>query len=336
MIDENIDQTMDEGSRQSPLILVDSSLRYGVHVGKEQTLYQSLQRFVLMPLFSFQIFLCSPRGGGVVKFDSRDVEKTRKLIDDNEKYLVIHSPYTMNLCGAVNPDDPDLKAKANKYVLSLIDQLDVAVALGDRGVVVHFGSCNDTKIGRKRMIKYCVEALTRKGKLTETVSSFLKVSNEELFSRRRIVLENAAGEKNKVDKSLKDIAYIVKGITKRTSIKNVSVCIDTQHCFASGMVDFGSPKDQARFFAEFDELIGLERLELFHLNDSKVESKERKDRHACLGEGFLFHGEKRMEGLQTLLMFAMERRLPVICETASGIHDREVICSLLPIEQEIH
>jgi len=107
----------------------------------------------------------------------------------------------------------------------------------------------------------------------------------------------------------------------------VKVCIDTQHIFGAGEYDFGIPDEFDRFIETFEEHIGLEKLELFHLNDSRAKFHAKKDRHEYLGIGYIFGEERESEGyglsgLKYLVEFAEEKKIPLIGEppakTAEG------------------
>ena len=317
----------------APIVLVDDRLRYGVHVGKKRSLYASLEPMMNSPLFSFQIFVTSPRGGQT-RFDAKDCERTRKLLKSHDRYLVIHGRYTCNCCGTKDPQDTDLESKIDLYSKEIAEQLDIGVALGDVGVIVHFGSCLDAKKGEQQMIELCTKALTRQSKHTQAAAKSLEISEKQLIARRRLILENCAGEGDKIGYTLKSVARVLKGITERTSANNVTVCIDTQHAFAAALFNANLVEDVERFLVEFDRRIGLDRLELFHLNDSKVPWGHRTDRHECLGLGYLFDPVDN-GGLRTLLEFSMSRRIPLICETDSGIYDRAVLTNIVVPELEV-
>jgi deoxyribonuclease-4 len=87
------------------------------------------------------------------------------------------------------------------------------------------------------------------------------------------------------------------------------VCLDTCHLVASGY-DIGSPEGYVATFKEFEELIGFDRLKIFHLNDSKRPLGSRVDRHTHIGEGCL-----GLEPFRRLLNDPRFNHLPMLLET---------------------
>jgi deoxyribonuclease-4 len=96
-----------------------------------------------------------------------------------------------------------------------------------------------------------------------------------------LLIENTAGQGTCVGHRFEHLAELLEKIGHPDRL---GVCLDTQHSFAAGY-DVKSEAGLAGVIAEFDRLVGLERLRAFHLNDSKVELGRRVDRHECLGKG---------------------------------------------------
>jgi len=100
------------------------------------------------------------------------------------------------------------------------------------------------------------------------------------------------------------------------------VCIDTAHGFGKGLYDWGKPGEIECFYDDFDRIIGLEYLEVFHFNDScRSDDKRldapfgsRKDRHQNLGLGYVFGTEERIPQVLTFMQMAREHDIPVIGE----------------------
>jgi deoxyribonuclease IV len=125
----------------------------------------------------------------------------------------------------------------------------------------------------------------------------------------RVLLEITAGSGTSVGGSLEGLAAILEGIpTSRRS--RVGICFDTCHAYSAGydLVD-----DYDGVWARFEEVLGLERLGLFHMNDSKHPFASRKDRHEHIGEGTL--GEEPFRRIMTDERFL---DIPKILETPKG------------------
>jgi deoxyribonuclease-4 len=121
-----------------------------------------------------------------------------------------------------------------------------------------------------------------------------------------LLLENTAGEKNSVGSSFEDIRAIIDMIHETSRI---GCCFDTCHAFAAGY-DVKSPKGLENTLSQFDDVIGIGRLNVIHLNDSKGERGGGLDRHEHIGLGTI--GD---EGFQRILHHRLLRDLPFICET---------------------
>ncbi len=121
-----------------------------------------------------------------------------------------------------------------------------------------------------------------------------------------LLLETTAGDTNSVGGTFEDIQHILDGVGQP---KRVGVCFDTCHTFVAGY-DLRTPERIGATLDHFDELIGLSRLKVVHLNDAKGEFGSHWDRHEHIGLGSI--GE---EGFRHLLHNPVFSRLPLICET---------------------
>ena len=102
----------------------------------------------------------------------------------------------------------------------------------------------------------------------------------------------------------------------------MSVCIDTAHIFAAGY-DIRDPKKYNEVMKEFDDIIGLDLLKCFHMNDSKKELGSRVDRHAHIGEGFI-----GKSGFTNIMNDKRIAKVPKILETPKGKEQLEDIENL--------
>jgi deoxyribonuclease-4 len=120
-----------------------------------------------------------------------------------------------------------------------------------------------------------------------------------------LLLENTAGAQNSMGNSFEDIHYIIENSVYS---KNLGICFDTCHAFASGY-DFRTKKTIEEIIFKIDRTIGFEKLMLVHLNDSFGDLNSHIDRHEHIGMGKI--GE---EGLRKFLKSRF-RQLPIILET---------------------
>ena len=128
-------------------------------------------------------------------------------------------------------------------------------------------------------------------------------------TKARIALETTAGQGSCLGDRFEQIAHIIQNVREP---ERLCVCLDTAHVFAAGY-DVSTEASTRKVFAEFDRVIGLERLAALHLNDSKTMRGSRVDRHEHIGKGKI--------GLAAFRFIMRERRfqkIPKVLETPKG------------------
>ena len=121
-----------------------------------------------------------------------------------------------------------------------------------------------------------------------------------------LLLEATAGQGTNLGYRFEQLADIINLIEQK---EKIGACIDTCHIFAAGY-DISTKDGYTKTFEEFDKIIGLKRLKLFHLNDSKKGLASRVDRHEHIGKGML--------GINAFKMLLNDKRfqnIPMILET---------------------
>jgi deoxyribonuclease-4 len=119
-------------------------------------------------------------------------------------------------------------------------------------------------------------------------------------------LETTAGQGTNLGYRFEHLAAMITGTAARDRL---AVCYDTCHTLAAGY-DFRTPEGYADVFTQFDEIIGLERLTVFHLNDSKKDVGSRRDRHAHIGEGSV-----GLDAFRHILNAPRFEEIPMLLET---------------------
>ena len=138
-------------------------------------------------------------------------------------------------------------------------------------------------------------------RLVHAVSeAFSKTDNDVM-----LLLENTAGTKNSMGGSFEDISAILDALNS----KRLGVCLDTCHMFGAGY-DLRTSEALKGTLEKFDETIGLERIKLVHLNDSKGDLGSALDRHEHIGLGKL-----GLKGFRAILHNKTLRSVPMILET---------------------
>ncbi len=124
-----------------------------------------------------------------------------------------------------------------------------------------------------------------------------------------VLLETTAGQESSLGWSFEQLARVIEMLEED---HRVGICFDTCHAFAAGY-DLSSEEGYRRTFEELDEVLGLERLKVIHLNDSKAPCGSRIDRHEHIGRG-----EIGLEAFERLLNDERFATLPFIIETPKG------------------
>lgn len=142
----------------------------------------------------------------------------------------------------------------------------------------------------------------------------------------RVLLENTAGQGTCLGARFEELAEVLERLPQG----DFAICFDSCHAFAAGY-DLATAEGYARTMAEFNRLIGVERLALFHLNDSKKPLGARVDRHDHVGKG-----EIGRAGFRALLQDQRFAGVPKIIETPTGenhCHDLENLALLRKLSQ---
>lgn len=145
----------------------------------------------------------------------------------------------------------------------------------------------------------------------------------------KVALEITAGQGTHLGAKFEEIAAILNGCRQG---ERLAVCFDTCHALAAGY-EFRTPESYEAMMAEFDRVVGLERLKVFHLNDSEKDLGSRVDRHAHIGEGCIglepfgyFLNDPRLKDVPFLL------ETPVDDDPGDNIRNLEKLRSLVKIE----
>jgi deoxyribonuclease-4 len=245
----------------------------------------AVERAVLHGCEALQIFSKNARQLRGKPLDRADVGTFRRRIEETGITSVVsHASYLINLATA----SPTLRQPT---LAALVDELDRAEALGLLGVVIHPGVCTTgTEDAALRLIADAIRFAFRARPRRKTM----------------ILLEHTAGQGRTLGHRFEHLAAIIDRV-KGSS--RVGVCLDTCHLVASGY-DIVSDAGYRDTFDAFDRIVGLDRLKVFHGNDSKRPCGSRVDRHEHIGQGCL-----GLEPFRRLLHDPRFSRLPILIET---------------------
>ena len=253
------------------------SFKVGAHVSVAGGAEKAIERQKEVGGNCGQIFAGSPRTWSVKEYSEDDASKFREAREQSgQGPYSIHSTYLVNL--ATPKDDLLEKSKA-----CIQKELYAAEKLGIEYLVFHPGA--HTGSGREAGI--------------DTITS--AVDDLDIPDSVTLLFENTAGKGTTLGKSFGELREMVEG----TSQENVGVCIDTCHAHAAGY-NLSDEKGFSDMMQEIKEDLGLENVEVLHLNDSKDELGSEKDNHEHIGEGNIgdkgFSNVVNSEGLEDLPM----------------------------------
>lgn len=217
-------------------------------------------------------------------FDVDVVEIFRKKIEKENYEVYSHACYLINIADINKVENYD------KSIQALTTELTRCDLLGITGVAFHPGSNSNSQEGLRNIANTINDIFSR------------NIFNTELY------LESCAGEGNKIPATLEETQMIFNNLAERVKHK-VGIVVDTCHIFAAGY-DLTSKIAIDRFLLNFDTIIGLEKIKLIHLNDSKKKCGSHLDRHETIGKGEI--------GLDNLMYFINHDRIkpiPKILET---------------------
>ena len=243
---------------------------------------------------TFAFFTRNPRGSKAKKEDAADAEKAVSMLKaEGFGKLVAHGAYTMNLCTA----DAEARAFAAEV---LEDDLRRMAALPGNFYNFHPGS--HVGQGTEAGIDYISAALKKALAPGHPVT---------------VLLETMAGKGSEIGGRFEEL----KAILDAVGSKNVGVCLDTCHVYDGG---YDIVNDLDGVLAEFDRIIGLDRLKALHLNDSKNPFASHKDRHECLGKGSL-----GAETFRAIVNHPALKDKPMILETPNELSGYQAEIALL-------
>ena len=256
----------------------------GAHISIADGFGESLIRGKNIGCDTIQIFVKSN-----IQWKARDIEnfeiqefffnKRETKIDP----VIAHSSYLINLASSN-------KRIRNLSIMSFIKELKMAKELKIQYFIFHPGYHKGA--GLKKGIKLIAKALNQ----------IISKDNSRII----ILLETTSGQGSSIGYRFEQLADIINLVNKK---RRIGVCFDTCHVFSAGY-EIRNRKDYEKTFDEYEKIIGIKRLKVFHLNDSKGDLGSRIDRHQHIGKGYL--------GLKPFRFILNDKRfqnIPMIIET---------------------
>ncbi|MGB9628147.1 MAG: deoxyribonuclease IV [Thermodesulfobacteriota bacterium] len=278
-------------------------MRFGFHISISEGFSRVVRQAEIRGCETIQLFSRNPRGWRYHPMDEKEVTSFRSGVKQMGLYPVfLHLPYL-----------PNIASRDSKFyktsIESIITDLKRAETLGAQYLIIHIGH---------RMESTEEEAI-------EAVIHGINQALEKVKNPIILLLENTAGQGTEIGYDFNQIKKIIDGIEER---ERIGVCLDTAHAFEAGY-DLSNSEGIEKTLESLDRHIGLSRLHLLHLNDSKTPLGSRKDRHWHIGEGYI-----GLEGFRIIVNHPLLNHLPGIMETprmdtVEDLKNMEVIRSLV-------
>ncbi len=259
-------------------------MRVGFHLSIAKGLGQTLKDAYKLKCEVIQIFNQNPRGW------KRTVKSLREITEFKEGLLrfgifplFIHMPYLVNLAS----EDPIKREKSRLLSLHVIKE---SVKYGAKGVVLHMGHYDNSP---KAAINF----------LLKEIELLLKEMPPSLM----LLLENSAGQGREIGFDSREWKEVFDALGKDNL--QLGFCLDTAHAFQAGY-DLRCTEGLERLLNDIEMAMGLDKVVLVHINDSKTPLGSRVDRHWHIGEG-----EIGQDGFRIIINHPHLKRLPGIMET---------------------
>lgn len=261
-----------------------SMRRLGVHTSIAGGLHRSLERANALGCNTVQIFSHNPRGWTVKRISADEVSQFKSLRQRlNISPVYIHTSYLINMASR----DKILRKRSIDLLVTEMDRADI---IGADYVILHTGSASgdDEDVSRNRAI-----------------DTFNEAAQMGLW-KASLLIENTAGERGDISSTIEDLSEIMFGV-KGSLISGV--CFDTCHAFAAGY-NIHEDRGIQTIANKTEKYIGLDKVKLIHLNDSKGYMGSGIDRHEHIGLGQI-----GIKGLSQFINHRSFRNIPLILET---------------------
>jgi len=259
-------------------------MKLGYHVSISGGINKAIDRGQELGCEAIQIFISSPRSWNFDIPSKKEIDLFKKKWKKSDiKNIVSHSSYLVNL------------ASKNSYIYtntinSILSGLEASNRLGLLGLVTHIGS------HKGEGITAGVE------KASTAINTILDTYKGDSF----LILEISSGAGDLLGKNFDELKLILDKVREKG---RVGVCLDTAHAFASGY-NIKTKEGLKKLVENIDQNIGLEKLKVLHLNDSKSDLGSNKDRHENIGTGYL-----GLNAFKNIVNHPKLKHLPGILET---------------------
>jgi deoxyribonuclease-4 len=259
-------------------------MRFGFHISIAGGFSKILDRAEVRGCETIQFFSRNPRGWKYGSLDHDEVDPFRRSMQSSNLFpLFLHLPYL-----------PNVASKESKFysrsIDSIVIDLERAEQLGASYLIIHIGHRMDSP----------------EDEAIEAVAWAINQAFDRARNSVTLLLENTAGQGTEIGYEFSQIKQIIERVEERDRL---GICLDIAHAFEAGY-DLSKKDGIEKTLESFDGMIGLKRLHLLHLNDSKTPLGSRRDRHWHIGDGYI-----GVEGFKHIINHPLLKHLPGIMET---------------------
>ena len=260
---------------------MENKFKIGCHLSSSKGFLNMGKEIISLGGNTFQFFTRNPRGGAAKAIDEEDVQRFKEFAGENGIDVILaHAPYTLNACSA----DEETRNFARQTFKDDLKRMEYIP-----GNMYNFHPGSHVKQGVEIGIDYIAEMLNDALEASQTTT---------------VLLETMAGKGSEIGRSFEELQKIIEKVELDS---HLGVCLDTCHVYDAGY-DIAGNLDSV--LAEFDSVIGLDRLKAVHINDSKNPFASHKDRHEKIGEGSI-----GTEAFSAIINHEALKNLPFYLET---------------------
>ena len=267
-------------------------LNIGCHLSNSKGYMNMCREAASIGANTFQFFTRNPRGGAAKEIDPADVAEALEFMKAHGFVKILaHAPYTLNPCAA----RPEVREFTENTMADDLRRMEFTP-----GNMYNFHPGSHVGQGIDAGIELIIDMLNRILRPEQSTT---------------VLLETMAGKGSEVGSRFEELRRIIDGCELKDKL---GVCLDTCHVFDGGYDIAG---DLDGVLAEFDRVLGLERLKAIHINDTKNPFAGHKDRHEKIGEGFI-----GIEAFRRIVNHPALKELPFFLETPNELdgYGREI------------
>lgn len=263
-------------------------MKFGAHESIAGGVFNAISRGQTATCDTIQMFNKSNAQWKAKALSADEIDKYFALIEETGITVACsHSSYLINLA---SPD----KALNKKSMLALKEEVERCNVLKIPNLVFHPGAHVGSGL---------------ENGITSIADNINRIFDSIKDNTVTLCLETTAGQGSTIGVTFEELAAIMAQVEDK---EHVGVCVDSCHIFAAGY-PISDPKEYKQTMKQFEDVIGLDKLRVFHLNDSKKEFGSRRDRHEHIGKGFI-----GLEGFRNIVNDKRLKHIPMVLETPKG------------------